>query len=163
MANVKPSTQFRDWLAAALPESGMSKSEVARRMALKHPLGVTHGTKETARRTLNKILAGTLTPTRATQAAIAEALGRTDAPADDDEESEQDLPATLQALAREQAELSRRLSRALRAVEETSSSPPASSFVSRLSAGVAHRSHHPSPNSTVLLPERRDLAIGIRS
>jgi hypothetical protein len=77
---------------------------------------VTLETIETGRRTLNKILAGDLTPTQPTRDSIAEALGRTDQPSESDEE-EDDLQATLQALAREQAELNRRLNRALKAVQ----------------------------------------------
>jgi transcriptional regulator with XRE-family HTH domain len=108
---------FRDWLSDAIPTSGLSKREIARRMAAKHPRGVNLNTIETGRRTLNKILAGDLTPTQPTRDSIAEALGRDDAPAVTDEDDEEsDLSSTLQALAREQAELSRRLSRALKAV-----------------------------------------------
>lgn len=111
-----PSPTFKEWLTGAISDSGMSKREIARRMAAKHPKGVTLETIETGRRTLNKILAGDLTPTQPTRDSIAEALGRTDQPSESDEE-EDDLQATLQALAREQAELNRRLNRALKAVQ----------------------------------------------
>lgn len=110
VAPMKPSPKFRGWLAEAVPQSGLSKREIARRMAAKHPLGVTAETIDTARRTVNKILAGDLTPTQPTRDSIAAALERDDAPSVvDDEEEEPDLEATLQALARD-------VSRALRAV-----------------------------------------------
>ena len=117
VAPVKSSPRFRNWLADAIPASGLSKREIARRMAAKHPSGVSLETIETGRRTLNKILSGDLTPTQPTRDAIADALERTDAPAssDDDEEAET-VADTLQALAREQADLSRRMKRALKAV-----------------------------------------------
>lgn len=108
---------FREWLEGAIAESGLSKRAIARRMAAKHPQGVTLDTIETSRRTLNKILAGDLTPTQPTRDSIAEALGRSDhPPALQDDDEEEDLQATLQALAREQADLNRRLNRALKAV-----------------------------------------------
>lgn len=117
VAPVKRSPQFRDWLSEAVPASGLSKREIARRMAERHPRGVSLETIETGRRTLNKILFDGMTPTQPTRDAIAAALDRDDAPsvADADDE-EADLAFTLHALAREQAGLSRRLNRALRAV-----------------------------------------------
>lgn len=81
-------------------------------MATRHPRGVTPDTIETARRTVNKILAGDLTPTQPTRESIAAALERGDAPSVDDEEEEPDLAATLQAL----AELNRQSRRVLRKV-----------------------------------------------
>lgn len=114
MAAVPSSPRFKEWLAQAVAESGLSKREIARRMASKHLRGVTPETIDTFRRTLNKIAAGDLTPTQPTRDSICEALGRDDAPSVEDDE-EPDLEATLQALAREQAELSRKLSRALKA------------------------------------------------
>lgn len=81
-------------------------------MAAKHPRGVTAETIDTYRRTLNKIIAGELTPTQPTRDAISAALGRFDAPVvGDDDMEDEDLEATLQALAREQAELGRRIAR----------------------------------------------------
>jgi transcriptional regulator with XRE-family HTH domain len=117
MASVKSSPKFREWLAVAVPRSGLSKREIARRMAATHPRGVTPDTIETGRRTINKILSGDLTPTQPTRDSIAAALERDDAPSViEDEEEEPDLEATLQALAREQVELGRRLARALKSV-----------------------------------------------
>lgn len=117
MAPVKHSPQYRDWLADAVESSGLSKREIARRMASRHPRGVTADTIDTARRTVNKILAGDLTPTQPTRDSIAAALERADGPLVGDEEEEPDLQATLQSLVREQSELSRKLDRALRAVQ----------------------------------------------
>lgn len=112
MAPVKPSPRFRDWLSEAVETSGLSKREIARRMAARHPRGATAETIETARRTVNKILAGDLTPTQPTRDSIAAALERRDAPSVDDEEEEPDLAATLLAL----AELNRQSRRVLRKV-----------------------------------------------
>jgi len=116
MASVRRSPNFQEWLAGAIPASGLPKREVARRMAARHPRGATYDTIETARRTLNKILAGTLTPTQPTRDLIAVALDRDDAPGAGEDDGEDDSAGTLHALAREQADLSRRLSRALKAV-----------------------------------------------
>jgi transcriptional regulator with XRE-family HTH domain len=91
MAATPRSPLFRDWLGDAITRSGLSKREIARRMAAKHPRGVTYETMETGRRTINKILAGELTPTQPTRDSIADALDRDDHPsesADDDEEAE---------------------------------------------------------------------------
>jgi transcriptional regulator with XRE-family HTH domain len=121
MAPVRPSSQFREWLGEAITTSGLSKREIARRMAAGHPRGVTAETVETARRTINKILAGDLTPTQPTRDSIAAALDRGDAPAlGDDDEEEDSLADTLQRIARQQAELAqlaRRLDRQMRAQE----------------------------------------------
>lgn len=117
MAPIKPSPNFREWLAGALETSGLPKREIARRMAANHPKGVTYETIETGRRTLNKILSGDLTPTQPTRDAIAAALERTDAPTTDDDEEDELLSALdIHALVREQAAITRRLNRALKAV-----------------------------------------------
>lgn len=115
MAPIPSSPKFGIWLKQAIAESGLSKREIARRMAAKHPKGATPETVDTARRTLNKIVGGEQTPTQPTRDSIAAALGRGDAPLVDDDE-EIDLAATLQAIAREQAEVNRKLSRALKGV-----------------------------------------------
>lgn len=94
VAPVKASPMFRSWLAEALEGSGQSKREIARRMAAKHPRGVTHDTIETARRTLNKILSGDLTPTQPTRATIAAALERDDFPSVEDDEEPSAMPLT---------------------------------------------------------------------
>lgn len=85
-------------------------------MATRHPRGATAETIETARRTVNKILAGDLTPTQPTRDSIAAALERSDSPSVEDEEEEPDLAMTLEALAREHGALSKKYRRALRAV-----------------------------------------------
>lgn len=112
MAPVKQSPKFRTWLSEAVDSSGLSKREIARRMALRHQRGVTAETIETARRTVNKILAGDLTPTQPTRDTIAAALERGDAPSVEDEDEEPDLQQTLQDL----AELNRQYNRLLRTV-----------------------------------------------
>lgn len=101
---------FSEWLGQAIRESGLSKRQLARRMAAKHLRGATPDTIETARRTLNKILAGDLNPTVPTRDAIAEALGRDDHPKDDPDDEEVDLAEALDAVARELAALSRQVS-----------------------------------------------------
>lgn len=113
MAPVTPSAHFRGWLAEAVSASGLSKREIARRMAAKHPQGVSHDTIETARRTINKVLAGTLTPRNPLRESIAAALGRGDFPSVEDED-EDDLQATLQKLA-EDPQAARAVSRLLKA------------------------------------------------
>lgn len=108
MAPVPASPKYREWLKKAIAESGLSKREIARRMASKHPLGATADTIDTARRTLNKIAAGDLTPTQPTRDSIGEALGRGDGPAvDDDLEEELDFEAAIQSMARDLAALRR--------------------------------------------------------
>lgn len=104
---------YREWLAEAIPASGLSKREIARRMAAMHPRGVSLDTIETGRRTVNKILAGDLTPRDPLRSSIAAALGRDDHPSVQDEEDD-DLEATLFALTREQPQLARALIRLVR-------------------------------------------------
>lgn len=117
MSTVKPSPNFREWLSAAIESSGLSKREIARRMAAKHKNGVTYETIETGRRTLNKILSGDLTPTQPTRDTIAEALDRDDAPStDDDDEDELLSSLDVRSLLRAQRDLNRRVTRALKAV-----------------------------------------------
>lgn len=117
MAPLKSSPKFAEWLAEAIPASGLSKREIARRMAATHPRGVTPDTVETGRRTINKILSGDLTPTQPTRDSISAALERVDGPpVSADHDGKPDLEATLQAIARETAELNRRVDRALRKV-----------------------------------------------
>ena len=100
---------FSEWLGQAIRESGLSKRQLARRMAAKHVRGATPDTIETARRTLNKILAGDLNPTQPTRDAIAAALGRDDQPSDDPDEEEADLAAQLAHIARELSTLQRKV------------------------------------------------------
>lgn len=99
----------------------MPRRELARRLATKHPEGVTPQTIETYRRAIYRYLDVTepMLPNLQTRSAFAAALGvsPSEVPSSDDEEGEPDLSATLQSLAREQAELSRKLTRALRSVQ----------------------------------------------
>ena len=85
-------------------------------MSTKHPKGATPSTLETYRRAIYKYLdpEQPSNPTQPTREAIAEALGVDPSTIPSDDDDEEDLNATLQALLREQAELSRRLSRALK-------------------------------------------------
>lgn len=117
MATTKPSPTFREWLGPVIESSGLSKREIARRMAVKHPKGVTYETIETGRRTLNKILSGDLSPTQPTRDSIAAALGEKNAPTVEAEE-EDDLPAAmLRSLMRDQQLLNKRISRVLKQAE----------------------------------------------
>lgn len=98
MAPVKPSPQYREWLAGAIHDSRLSKREIAKRIAVNHQDGATHQAIETYRRTLNKILAGDLTPTNPTRDVIAAALDRDDHPSVEDDE-EDDLQRQLELVA----------------------------------------------------------------
>jgi hypothetical protein len=111
MAPLKPSPRFREWLEDAISRSGLSKREIARRIATKHPDGPTHAATETYRRTLNKILAGDLTPTNPTRAVIAEALGEGDFPSVEDDE-EDELERALAAIAERKQRLASKRGRA---------------------------------------------------
>lgn len=111
---------FREWLNTEIDRQGLTRREVARRLASKHPEGVTPQTIETYRRAIYKYLdpANPTEPTMQTRSAFADALGVDPAsvPSQDDDSEDRDLAAELQALAREHAEMSRRLSRVLRSV-----------------------------------------------
>lgn len=95
----------------------MSRRELARRLSAARP---DNGEKhiDAQRRNLRRILQGQKA-NQATRNAICDALEvpRDSAPSVEDEadEEEQDLEATLQALARESLELNRRVSRVLKA------------------------------------------------
>jgi len=86
MAPLTPSPRFREWLEDAIADSGLSKREIARRIATKHQDGANFQTIETYRRTLNKIIAGKLTPTNPTRTVIAAAIGLEDFPTEEDDE-----------------------------------------------------------------------------
>jgi transcriptional regulator with XRE-family HTH domain len=109
---------FRTWLAGEMERQGLSRREVARRLAASHPQGVTPSTTETYRRAVRRYLDAEdpQSPTAQTRTAFAVALevDPAEVPSSDDDE-EEDLAAALQALAREQAEMSRRLNRVLKA------------------------------------------------
>lgn len=110
---------FRDWLAGQMETRELSRREVARRLAAQHPRGVTADTTETYRRAIRRYLeTDPQVPTEQTQKAIAVAIGvdPSELPDGDDEDEDEDMAATLQALVREQKELSRRLERALKGV-----------------------------------------------
>jgi hypothetical protein len=104
---------YREWLADAIQESGLSKREVARKLAAKHPNGVSLETIESYRRTIRKILFDGQTPRDPLRASIGEALDRDDYPTGADED-EDDLEATLAALTREHPQLARALTRLVR-------------------------------------------------
>lgn len=111
-------SNFRSWLSAEIDRQGIARRELARRLASKHPAGLTPSTLETHRRAIYRYLDASdpMLPNEQTRRAFAEALGvdPSEVPMDD-EDDDLDLDATLQALAREQAELSQRLRRVLKA------------------------------------------------
>lgn len=112
MRGESPST-FKDWLADALEDSGATKRGLARRMAEKHPRGVTQDTIESSRRTLRKIIAGKQTPTQPTRDSIQDALGRHDAPTVEDENADGPTTSEARALLRDMRRQMRLLERSL--------------------------------------------------
>lgn len=109
---------FRDWLAGEMDRQGLSRREVARRLALQHPKGVTVDTVETYRRAIRRYLdpVDPQRPNPTTRLAFADALEAdpADVPTVDDEVED---VVDLAELMREQAALSRRVRRALKAAE----------------------------------------------
>lgn len=109
---------FSHWLSGELERQGVSRRELARRLSAMRPEDGDRFT-EAQRRNLRRILQGQKA-NQASRNAICDALGvpRDSAPSvdDEDEEEEQDLAAALQAIAREQNELNKKISRALRAI-----------------------------------------------
>ena len=85
MEGARKNETFREWLEEALSESGLSRKGLARRIAERHPHGVTESTTESARRTLRRILSGDLNPTQPTRDSIQEALDRKGAPTVEEE------------------------------------------------------------------------------
>lgn len=112
---------FREWLSDEIQRQEIPRRELARRLARKHPEGATPQTIETYRRAIYKYLdpSAPTVPTTTTRAAFAEVLGvdPSEMPASDDEEDSEDMAQMLTRLAREHAELSRQLTRALKAVQ----------------------------------------------
>lgn len=101
---------FREWLDDRVGEGRISKRELARRLAadgLSDP--------ESHRRSIRRILDGTINPQNRTREAIGAALEDDSYPRVEDEDDCDDVDAQLQALAREQAELSRRFRRLVKA------------------------------------------------
>lgn len=92
---------FRDWLGSEMERQGLSRREVARRMAEKHPSGVTPQTTETYRRAIRRYLdvENPQRPTAPTRNAIADALDvpRESVPTDDEEEEDLQLALLLRA------------------------------------------------------------------
>lgn len=103
---------FQRWLDDQLSSRGVKRRELARRLAAKHPEGITATTIETHRRAIYRYLDGSMVATNPTRRAYAEALGVDPAtvPMVEDEE-EEDLDAALDALTREAAAMWRRVSR----------------------------------------------------
>lgn len=107
---------FRDWLAGEMDRQGLSRREVARRLAVQHPKGVTPDTVETYRRAIRRYLdpVDPQRPNPTTRLAFADALEAdpADVPtAEDEAEDVEDLAGLL----REQAMMTRRIERALKA------------------------------------------------
>lgn len=84
---------FKDWLADVLVGTGVSRRELARRLAEKHPEGVTDKTLDSQRKTVRRILSGDSNPTQPTREAICDALGvpRDECPSADDEAADSQI------------------------------------------------------------------------
>lgn len=106
---------FREWLGQEMERQGVSRRELARRLAEGQP-GDPRDVAESQRRSVRRILNGETNPTPRTRTSICKALGidPSEAPSSDDEEDS--LAATLQAMAREHAEHGRKLRSALKAI-----------------------------------------------
>ena len=74
--------RFKEWLEDAIVRHGVSRRELARRLASQHP---GNGDPESYRRNLGRILAGDVSPTQPTREAIQAALDDFSAPSVDDE------------------------------------------------------------------------------
>lgn len=121
----KPPRTFRDWLSQQLEEKKVPRRELARRMAAKHPEGVTPQTIETYRRAIYRYLDATdpMLPTEQTRTAFAEAFGVDPSEVPDDAEEEPDLEAALRMMAaqhRAQGQLLNRLLGSARSVRTES-------------------------------------------
>lgn len=85
-----------------MEKQGLSRREVARRMAENHPQGVTLQTTETYRRAVRRYLdpENPQRPTEGTRNAIADALGvdRSAVPTEEDEEEDLQLALLLRAI-----------------------------------------------------------------
>lgn len=111
---------FRDWLAGEMDRQGLSRREVARRLAVHHPEGVTVNTVETFRRAIRRYLdpVDPQRPNPTTRLAFADALEADPADVPTAEDEAEDV-TDLAELVRQQAALNRRLKRALNAQERT--------------------------------------------
>ena len=106
---VSPTGGFRGWLGERMSERGLTNRGLARLLAEKHPAGVTPQTLETYRRAVRRYRSGAKVPNEQTRQAFAEVFGVD--PSEVPDEEEPDLGATLQAMARELAELRRAVAR----------------------------------------------------
>lgn len=109
-----PPRTFRDWLNRQLEEHDVPRRELARRMAAKHPEGVTIKTIETYRRAIYRYLDpdDPMHPTEQTRAAFADVFGVEPDEVPDDSDEEPDLQAALRMMAaqhRAQGQLLNRL------------------------------------------------------
>ena len=86
---------FGTWLNSQMETKDVSRRELARRLAAKHPKGVTPGTIETYRIAIRRYLAGTQVPVATTREAIADALEIDRASLPDEEDEEEDLHLAL--------------------------------------------------------------------
>lgn len=88
--------RFNEWLAGEMARRSVTKRELARRLAAKHPEGVTSKTLDNSRRAVRRYLKGEQNPLAPTREAIADALGvdRDSVPSLDEEE-EEDLNLAL--------------------------------------------------------------------
>lgn len=112
---------FKAWLAGEMERQGLSRREVARRLASSHPKGVTPETTETYRRAVRRYLEADdpQKPTPSTRLAFAAALDvdPSEVPSSDDEEDELDMVAELHELVRQQKETRRKIDRILKAAK----------------------------------------------
>lgn len=68
--------EFSDWLRGTLERTGVSRRELARRLAAKYPQDGGQDAEETQRRKVKRILSGqTRNPTQETRDSICDALG----------------------------------------------------------------------------------------
>lgn len=106
---------FRDWLAGEMQRQGLSRREVARRLAVHHPKGVTPDTVETFRRAVRRYLdpVDPQRPNPTTRLAFADALEADPADVPTAEDEAEDV-TDLADLMRQQAALNRQLKRALK-------------------------------------------------
>lgn len=107
---------FKDWLGERVGEGPgrVSRRELARRLAAA-PDGATDA--ESHRRSIRRFLDGAVNPTNATRKSIGAVLGDDSYPMVEDED-EEDMAATLQALVREQAAIGRRIRKVARAARQ---------------------------------------------
>lgn len=96
------SATFKEWLERTLERQQVSRRELARRLATRHP-GDYEEAVETHRRSVRRILAGRTRPSNKTREAIQDALGDHTAPSVEDERqaADEERHDTAEALVRD--------------------------------------------------------------